>query len=99
MLNARDATTFLCVGVVSVVVIDVAAVDAVAVDLADKFCNDCFSGEFRINSSKSSSISSTLCDFGTGVVSAALDVLNTFGKCSISCAMQKFNSKSNGLIG
>lgn len=75
MLNARDAATFLRVGVVGVGVVVVdrdgdcdGMVVIVAVDLADKFCSDCFNGEFRINSSKSSSISSTLCDSGTVVV-------------------------------
>lgn len=99
MLNARDAATFLRVGVVGVVVVDAVAavaVDGVTVDFAVIFCSDCFNGEFRINSSKSSSISSTLCDFGTVV---AVDDPDTFCKLSISVAMRKFNSKSNGLIG
>lgn len=52
MLNTRDVTTVFRVGVAGVV------------DFADKFCIDCFIGELRMNSSKSSSISSTLCDCG-----------------------------------
>ena len=58
MLNARAAMAFFRVGGVVGVV-----------DLVDKFCIDCFNGEFRINSSKSSSTSSTvLCDCGTVAV-------------------------------
>lgn len=77
MLNARDAATFLRVGVVGVVVVDRDGDcdGMVVIVAADKFCSDCFNGEFRINSSKSSSISSTLCDIGTVV---AADEPDTF---------------------
>lgn len=81
VLYARDATAFWRVGVVSVV------------DLPDKFCIDCFNGELRINSSKSSSISSIL--WVCGVID---DEPFRFCEWSTFWAMRKLISKSNGLF-
>lgn len=108
-MNTRDAFAFMRVGVVGVgaapppvpaAAVAVAAggvvVDAVLVaDLADPFCSECFNGELRINSSKSSSMSSILCG---GVIFVDNDPL-MLGMWSGCCAMRKLISKSNGLLG
>lgn len=103
MLNTRDAVAVLRVGVVGVVVVvaappppppAVAVVEAVVVvGFADPFCSECFNGELRINSSKSSS--SILCG---GVIFVDNEPL-MLDKWSGCCAMRKLISKSNGLLG
>lgn len=96
-LYTRGVVAFLRVGVVGVAAAVAPPIDAVvAVNLVDPFCSEYFNGEFRINSSKSSAMSSILC----GGVALVDNEPLIFVEWSLAFgAMRKFRSKSSGLRG